>query len=117
MNLIQAMSVQSQAGLVVRASFRQVVYIYRLTFLHTSVKEVSNISKKKYFVFRDFRISHALSHHLHTNTANDVEVSMMEPFLQYLPRTDKPMWAQMAAFFPVIFAAIALVYKMKGQVL
>ncbi|KAJ8937273.1 hypothetical protein NQ318_005671 [Aromia moschata] len=34
---------------------------------------------------RDWRISHALSHHLYTNTVNDLEISSLEPFLQYLP--------------------------------
>ncbi|CAH0725209.1 unnamed protein product, partial [Brenthis ino] len=61
------------------------------------------------FSYADWRISHAMSHHLHTNTANDLELSMLEPFLQYLPKTNKPIWAQMAAFFyPIVFAFISL---------
>ena len=32
-----------------------------------------------------FQISHGLSHHLYTNTYTDVEVSSVEPLLQYLP--------------------------------
>ncbi|KAJ3646729.1 hypothetical protein Zmor_024304 [Zophobas morio] len=35
--------------------------------------------------YSEWRISHALSHHLHTNTINDLEISALEPFLQYLP--------------------------------
>ncbi|XP_045534899.1 cytochrome b5-related protein [Papilio machaon] len=55
--------------------------------------------------YEDWRISHALSHHLHTNTVNDLELSMLEPFLQYMPAKDKPIWAQMASFYyPIIFA-------------
>lgn len=62
-----------------------------------------------YIVFSDWRISHAMSHHLHTNTANDIELSMLEPFLLYLPRSDKPIWAQMGAFYyPVIFVFVSL---------
>ncbi|CAG4992232.1 unnamed protein product [Parnassius apollo] len=58
------------------------------------------------FSYEDWRISHALSHHLHTNTINDLEISMLEPFLQYLPSREKPIWAQMAIFYyPFIFAA------------
>ena len=34
---------------------------------------------------REWRISHALSHHLLTNTYADLEVSSVEPLLQYLP--------------------------------
>ncbi|KAK9739690.1 Fatty acid desaturase [Popillia japonica] len=34
---------------------------------------------------RNWRISHALSHHIYTNTVYDLEISSLEPFLQYLP--------------------------------
>ncbi|KAG5882183.1 hypothetical protein JTB14_016451 [Gonioctena quinquepunctata] len=34
---------------------------------------------------REWRISHVSSHHLHTNTINDLEISSIEPLLQYLP--------------------------------
>ncbi|XP_075220337.1 cytochrome b5-related protein-like [Lycorma delicatula] len=37
----------------------------------------------------DWRISHALSHHAYTNTHQDLEVMMLEPFFQWLPREDK----------------------------
>lgn len=42
-------------------------------------------------VFREFRISHVLSHHLHTNTIDDLEISMFEPMLTYLPIEKKPL--------------------------
>ncbi|XP_072939420.1 cytochrome b5-related protein-like [Epargyreus clarus] len=59
--------------------------------------------------YTDWRISHALSHHLHTNTVQDIELSALEPFLLYLPYKDKPIWAQMASFYyPVIFPFISL---------
>ncbi|OWR46060.1 hypothetical protein KGM_201044 [Danaus plexippus plexippus] len=61
------------------------------------------------FSYLDWRISHSMSHHLYTNTANDIELSFLEPFLQYLPRPDKPLWAQMGAFFyPVVFLFTSL---------
>ncbi|XP_017782408.1 PREDICTED: uncharacterized protein LOC108566841 [Nicrophorus vespilloides] len=34
---------------------------------------------------REWRISHVLSHHMFTNTIYDMEVSVIEPFLEYLP--------------------------------
>ncbi|XP_050298513.1 cytochrome b5-related protein-like [Anthonomus grandis grandis] len=34
---------------------------------------------------REWRISHVLSHHLHTNTIDDYEILSAEPFLNYLP--------------------------------
>lgn len=36
--------------------------------------------------YREWRISHAMSHHLYTNTYYDLEISMFEPFLQWIPR-------------------------------
>ncbi|KAL3272610.1 hypothetical protein HHI36_014078 [Cryptolaemus montrouzieri] len=34
---------------------------------------------------REWRISHAMSHHLYTNTINDMEISALEPWMHYLP--------------------------------
>ncbi|KAJ8727477.1 hypothetical protein PYW07_001596 [Mythimna separata] len=60
--------------------------------------------------YSDWRVSHAMSHHLHTNTAQDIELSMIEPFLQFLPYKDKPIWAQMGAFYhPIVYGASLLV--------
>lgn len=35
---------------------------------------------------REWRISHAMSHHIYTNTYYDLEISFFEPFLPWLPR-------------------------------
>lgn len=40
---------------------------------------------------REWRVTHALSHHLFTNTANDIEISVFEPMWQYLPKPDKSL--------------------------
>ncbi|XP_052740652.1 cytochrome b5-related protein isoform X2 [Bicyclus anynana] len=65
----------------------------------------------------DFRISHSLSHHMHTNTANDLELSLLEPFLQFLPKEDKPLWAQMGAFFyPLIYSFTGMSFMVKDIV-
>lgn len=34
---------------------------------------------------REWRVSHVLSHHLHTNTIDDLEITAWEPIFQYLP--------------------------------
>ncbi|XP_047510304.1 cytochrome b5-related protein-like [Pieris napi] len=61
------------------------------------------------FSYADWRITHAMSHHLHTNTAQDIEIGLIEPFLQFMPNPDKPIWAQMAAFYyPIVFAFVSL---------
>ena len=41
---------------------------------------------------RDWRVSHMLSHHLHTNTYNDIEIYGIEPFISFLPTTKN--WLQ-----------------------
>ncbi|CAK1546129.1 unnamed protein product [Leptosia nina] len=57
----------------------------------------------------DWRVTHAMSHHLHTNTAQDIELGLLEPFLQFLPNPNKPILVQMAAFYyPVIYAFVIL---------
>jgi hypothetical protein len=37
--------------------------------------------------YTSWRITHVLSHHIYTNSYLDVEVSFMEPFLQWIPRS------------------------------
>ncbi|XP_045494027.1 cytochrome b5-related protein-like [Colias croceus] len=70
------------------------------------------------FSYADWRITHAMSHHLHTNTAQDIELSLVEPFLQFLPNPNKPIWAQMAAFYyPIVFAFTSLAVLLKDVVL
>ncbi|XP_063360594.1 cytochrome b5-related protein-like [Cydia amplana] len=60
--------------------------------------------------YRDWRIMHALSHHLHTNTAQDLEISAFEPFLVFLPYMSKTMFEKLAAvYWPVIYLFACLV--------
>ncbi|KAK7051136.1 hypothetical protein SK128_015235 [Halocaridina rubra] len=37
----------------------------------------------------EWRISHALSHHLFTNSIYDIEISQLEPYWEYLPKPNK----------------------------
>lgn len=66
------------------------------------------------FSSHDWRISHALSHHLFTNTIYDFEISVLEPFFEFLPKANKT-WLQRygsyfysVALFPVFFYLEAL---------
>lgn len=54
---------------------------------------------------RSWRITHALSHHIYTNTVYDYEISFVEPFFQYLPM-EKPLLVRYGSWFygPVVFA-------------
>ncbi|CAH1109796.1 unnamed protein product [Psylliodes chrysocephalus] len=61
-----------------------------LTIATHNYLHMKNNYRMYYFQFsmlqvREWRISHALSHHLLTNTIADLEISMMEPLLFYLP--------------------------------
>ncbi|KAL0832747.1 hypothetical protein ABMA28_000922 [Loxostege sticticalis] len=58
--------------------------------------------------YRDFRVSHVISHHLYTNTLMDLEISSLEPVLFYNPRKDKPLHGRLGFitelfFFPFVF--------------
>jgi hypothetical protein len=37
------------------------------------------------FNYREWRVAHAMSHHMFPNTFHDLEVSSLEPMLQWLP--------------------------------
>lgn len=57
--------------------------------------------------FRGWRVSHALSHHIYTNTINDLEISTLEPFLQYLPTKKNAIFKYCAWLYsPVIYATL-----------
>ncbi|XP_050723879.1 cytochrome b5-related protein-like isoform X1 [Eriocheir sinensis] len=60
----------------------------------------------------EWRVTHALSHHLHTNTANDIEISALEPFWELLPKSDKK-FVQRYAGFIYEQALIAVIYFME----
>jgi len=53
---------------------------------------------------REWRISHALSHHLHTNTYADLEVSSVEPLLEFLPVPKGPIRTFCQHFLSHVFA-------------
>ncbi|KAK7086141.1 hypothetical protein SK128_017207, partial [Halocaridina rubra] len=47
----------------------------------------------------DWRISHGLSHHLFTNTRYDFEISVLEPFWEFLPRPEKKLLQRYGSYF------------------
>ncbi|XP_050667625.1 cytochrome b5-related protein-like [Leptidea sinapis] len=58
--------------------------------------------------YRDFRVSHALSHHLFANTLMDLEVSGFEPIVFWNPRKEQPFYAKYSVvleqiLFPFMF--------------
>lgn len=59
---------------------------------------------------RDWRITHAMSHHAYTNTHHDLEVMMLEPFLQWLPREDKNWISRYLSWIYTPFIYVAIFY-------
>ncbi|KAK7080234.1 hypothetical protein SK128_017051, partial [Halocaridina rubra] len=47
----------------------------------------------------DWRISHSLSHHLFTNTRYDFEISMLEPYWEFLPDPKKTLTKRYGSYF------------------
>ncbi|XP_052127157.1 cytochrome b5-related protein [Frankliniella occidentalis] len=65
----------------------------------------------------DWRVSHILSHHMYPNTLLDIEISMHEPLLQFLPTPGKPLIYKIASFFVFTFyAATALLLGVRHRV-
>lgn len=54
---------------------------------------------------KNWKITHILSHHMYTNTAEDLEITLFEPFFQWLPTNDK-LWVakRLSVYYsPVIY--------------
>ncbi|KAM3967180.1 cytochrome b5-related protein [Aphomia sociella] len=49
--------------------------------------------------YRDFRVSHVLSHHLFPNTLMDLEISAFEPLVQWIPKRSAPKYACLAVLY------------------
>ncbi len=54
------------------------------------------------------RITHVLSHHIYTNSYYDVEVTFLEPFLQFLPRSKTMNHKFLAVVLSPIFWTISV---------
>lgn len=49
--------------------------------------------------YRDWRVSHALSHHLYPNSLLDIELSAHEPFMNWVPSpTSKNLFQRYASY-------------------
>lgn len=57
--------------------------------------------------YREWRVSHAMSHHLYTNSYYDLEISMFEPFLQWIPRPKTKTQKVLSFLFsPVVWTVL-----------
>lgn len=55
-------------------------------YLHKKTNWRMYLFNMSLWSYRDFRVSHALSHHLYPNTLLDLEISGLEPLIQWNPR-------------------------------
>ncbi|XP_019869412.2 cytochrome b5-related protein [Aethina tumida] len=63
---------------------------------------------------REWRISHVLSHHIYTNTIQDLEVSNLEPFMFYLPCTKHFVVRYLSWIYtPVVFVFLFIGHHIK----
>ncbi|XP_044758459.1 cytochrome b5-related protein-like [Coccinella septempunctata] len=63
---------------------------------------------------REWRISHAISHHLYTNTISDMEISSIEPFFHWLPYKKHPLLKYLSWFYgPIVYVFLFLVSWVK----
>ncbi|KAH8409602.1 hypothetical protein KR222_010579 [Zaprionus bogoriensis] len=63
--------------------------------------------------FNNWRISHALSHHVYPNSLHDLEMSLFEPFLCWVPDShyaSKPQRIISVLISPVIYSVLSIVY-------
>lgn len=62
-----------------------------------------------------WRITHAMSHHLYTNSYYDLEISFLEPILQFLPRrksfAHKILAILITPIFYCLMTPISAVYR------
>lgn len=67
-----------------------------------------------FFLFREWRVIHALSHHLYTNTLLDLEMIMFEPFFIWMPRRTKGFIMKYA---PRFYGLIIYIFMVDGLIL
>lgn len=61
---------------------------------------------------REWRITHAMSHHMYANTLWDFEMYAFEPFFQWLPKKNKSFLTALRFFYaPIIWF---LVFYLSG---
>lgn len=60
--------------------------------------------------YREWRVSHAMSHHLYTNSYYDLEISMFEPFLQWIPRPKTDIQKYASVILSPIVWTVLIIY-------
>jgi len=99
------------------ALFCGVVFTWTGICAHNFLHQKDN-HRMKYFnmlfmSYRDWRVSHVLSHHLYPNSLLDYEVSVLEPFLFWIPNPAKvdlsPLRYASIIYSPMFYSLVFLV--------
>lgn len=63
-----------------------------------------------FFNYKEWRISHAMSHHLYPNSLHDLEVTLFEPMLCWIPSPVKSLGQRYVSWLysPVIYTFVCL---------
>lgn len=71
-----------------------------------------------FYNFREWRISHSMSHHLYPNSLHDLEVTMFEPLLCWVPSPMKNYAQRYVSWLysPIIYTFICFDQLMKRMV-
>lgn len=58
--------------------------------------------------FRDWRVGHAMSHHLFPNSLLDLDISMFAPLFQFLPEPSKTWWGRYGPWIysPLVYSVM-----------
>lgn len=88
----------AQFNSIILAAFTSLLYTCVIIAGHNYFHRRDNF-RMTYFnlsfmSYRDWRISHSLSHHLYPNSLHDVEVMLFEPVLCWLPSPKIKTWVQ-----------------------
>lgn len=61
-----------------------------------------------FYNYREWRISHAMSHHLYPNSIHDLEVTLFEPILCWIPSNMKSIFQRYVSWLysPIVYAFI-----------
>lgn len=61
-----------------------------------------------FMAHREWRISHALSHHMYTNSLLDLELALFEPMMQWVPHPTKTFVVRYLSWFysPIIYTVL-----------
>lgn len=81
-------------------------------FSHNFIHQKDNwrmyTSNLSFVNWRDFRVFHVMSHHMYPNTFADLEVSMYEPHLKWIPYEKKSVIGKYYSYLvsPIVYAGM-----------